>query len=108
MKIVLFSALAAAILVMAGPAGAYTGMEFSQRCGNGPPAAYLDNGFCEGFLLGFYDSLAASGEMCPRKPPTDWQLARVVQSWLRFHANHAVNPTGYMIRNALVRAWGCH
>ena len=108
MKFVVVSTLIAAFLVGASPADAYTGMEFSQQCGNGPSVVFLDSPFCHGFLLGFYDSLAASGEMCPHKRPTDSQIARVVQNWLRFHGNRAANPTGYMIRNALVHAWGCH
>ncbi|HTT82385.1 MAG TPA: Rap1a/Tai family immunity protein [Rhizomicrobium sp.] len=99
--------LIVASFALAAPASAYTGMEFSQQCGNGPPRALLDSPFCHGFLLGFYDALAASGQMCPRKRPTDRQIATTVQNWLRFRAGHPGNPTGYMIRNALVHAWGC-
>jgi hypothetical protein len=100
-------ALLAASLAVAKPPEAYNGMEYAQQCGNGPPAIVLQNPLCHGYLLGFYDALAASGLMCPRKPPADGQIATVVQTWLRRHSVHPGNPTGYMIRNALIRAWGC-
>jgi len=107
MKLALACCAIAASLGLAGPAAAYTGMEYAQQCGNAPPGVILNNPFCSGFLLGFYDALEVSGQMCPRKRPTDQQIAAVIQNRLRFLAGHPGNPTGYAIRNALIRAWGC-
>jgi hypothetical protein len=107
MKFALASILIAASFIAAAPATAYTGMEFSDECGAGMRGQLLNDPFCHAYLLGFYDALAASGEMCPRKRPTDARIAGAVQNWLRFRGNHQTNPMGYMIRNALTHAWGC-
>jgi hypothetical protein len=107
MPFALAGALIAASVAVTNPPEAYTGMDYSQQCGNGPPGIVLDSAYCDGYLVGFYDALAASGMMCRRRPPTDRQIAGVVQNWLRRHSTHPGNPTGYMIRNGLLRAWGC-
>ena len=113
MKIAIASAAFAAGLLIASPALAFngSGMGFYNQCGTGAEAGFFNQPFCHGYLSGFYDALAATGKICAPGgvAPNDTQVVMVVQNWLRaYAANLQIRPANVMIRNAILKAWGCH
>ena len=113
MNLAIATAALAVSLTIASPAFAFngSGMRFYNQCGTGAEAGFFNQPFCHGYVGGFYDALAATGQLCLARgaAPSDTQVVMVVQNWLRtYAANLQVRPANIMIRNAILNAWGCH
>jgi hypothetical protein len=107
MKFTLASAAIAGMIATIAPACAQTGMDFYNQCGTGAEAGFFNRPYCHGYLSGFYSALAATSQLCPQSTPNETQVVMVVQDWLRTHAATLDAPAYFMIRNAILHAWGC-